>query len=310
MRLRWRRDGQRLDGRSQAAALGNLPMFSDCSGAELRVLDTLLCEARVPAGRVLAREGEPAEQMLIVVRGRARICRHGEIIGLAGPGTLVAGRELREHSNNSVTMIAETPMTVRVATARELLSLLDAVPRLDVFVWGEPVEPSSLADEVEAYLRAGADGPGQVLAALMFTDIVRSTGSLSVDSDYEWRQLVHAFHRIVARQVARYSGVVVTAFGDGALGAVLVFLQRCSVRIRDPRGTRWPRPRGPGRTARRRSRDPRLGRLRHHRAHRQSHLQHGGVVRLAIDLGRLGHPPKSRIARGGPHLVRGLQIRR
>ena len=95
--------------------------------------------------------------------------------------------------------------------------MLDAVPRLDVFVWGEPVEPSSLADEVEAYLRAGADGPGQVLAALMFTDIVRSTGSLSVDSDYEWRQLVHAFHRIVARQVARYSGVVVTVFGDGTL---------------------------------------------------------------------------------------------
>ena len=57
MRLRWRRDGQRLDGRSQAAALGNLPMFSDCSGAELRVLDTLLCEARVPAGRVLAGRG-------------------------------------------------------------------------------------------------------------------------------------------------------------------------------------------------------------------------------------------------------------
>ena len=100
--------------------------------------------------------------MLIVVRGRARICRQGDIVGLAGPGTLVAGRELREHSNNAVTMIAETPMTVRVATRGELLSLLDAVPRLDVFVWGEPVEPSSLADEVEAYLRAGADGPGEV----------------------------------------------------------------------------------------------------------------------------------------------------
>jgi hypothetical protein len=176
--------------------------------------------------------------MLIVIHGRARVCRHGEIVGLAGPGSVVSARELREHCDNSVTMIAETPMTVRAANARELVSMLYAVPALHVFVRGAAVEPPSIADEVEAYLRAGTDGPGQVLAALMFTDIVRSTGALAVDSDFEWRQLVHAFHRIVDRQVARYNGVIVTAFGDGALArfSSSYSAARCAFAIREELG--------------------------------------------------------------------------
>jgi hypothetical protein len=121
----------RRDGREQARALRNLPMFARCTSSELRLLDTLTCECEVQAGRVLVAEGRPADQMLIVVSGRARISRNGETLGIAGPGTCVCGRELRAHAPNPITMRAETSVVVRAVNARELRSLLRAMPLVE-----------------------------------------------------------------------------------------------------------------------------------------------------------------------------------
>jgi len=216
------------------AELRRIPTFSDCTGIELRLLDSLLTEVSVPAGWVLIREDRRADQLVIVMEGRARLCRNGDSLGVAIAGTCVGGHELRTRSMNAVTMIAETPMTLRVAGVREALRIFDIVPRLEES-WEWVPEPASVADEMEAFLRGRLDQPDQVYAALMFTDIVRSTGQLSAASDRAWRELHDAFHLIVARQVVRYNGMIVSTFGDGALARFTCSYSaaRCTVAIRD-----------------------------------------------------------------------------
>jgi class 3 adenylate cyclase len=121
----------RVDGRRQAMALRTLSMFAYCSQAELRLLDTLMCEMQVPAGRVLVREGHAADQMLLIISGRARVSRGGETLGTAERGACIGGRELRAETANTVTMTAETPMVVRAASGREVRSLLYALPLVE-----------------------------------------------------------------------------------------------------------------------------------------------------------------------------------
>jgi hypothetical protein len=123
----------RLDGRQQVKDLRRVPIFARCSRAELGLIDFLMCETQIPPGRVLVREGLPADQMLLVVSGRACISRGGEALGIAGPGTCVAGRELRARSANTVTMTTVTQMVVRVASAAEFRSLTHALPQVEFF---------------------------------------------------------------------------------------------------------------------------------------------------------------------------------
>jgi class 3 adenylate cyclase len=244
------------DGRQVAGALRRLPMFADCNPADLALIDTLTAETQVPAGRVLLREGHQANQMLIVVAGRARISRNGETLGTAGPGACVSGRELRAHAANTVTMTAETPMVLRAASARELASLLFSVPLLE-FVSPPAVRlpvidlsgpngghhgtssagpTGGVADEIEEFLRRDSTAASsRVLAAVMFTDIVRSTSLVSTMGDGAWHSLLDAHDSIVGHEVVRHGGAVVNFLGDGALARFECAnsAARCALAVRD-----------------------------------------------------------------------------
>ena len=229
----------RLEARKHALDLRKIPIFAGCSVAELEVVDRLTCEVRVPPGRVLMREGQRADQMLVVIDGRARVSRRGETLGTAATGSCFGGPELRVRAANRVTMTAETPMVLRAATARELGSLLQAVPLLELVAPPAihlPVtagqgrrpqpEPAGVAtgaartvvDEIEAFLRhEPVCQSDRVLAAVMFTDIVGSTLHLTTVGDGAWHTLLDAHDSIIEREVMRHGGTVVNFLGDGAL---------------------------------------------------------------------------------------------
>src|SRR5471030_2275086 len=125
------RHRSRCDGRQQVKDLGRIPIFARCHPSELRLIDILMCETHIPPGCVLVHEGLPANQMLVIASGRACISRGGEILGIANPGTCVAGPELRSRSANTLTMTALTPMVVRVASPADFRSLTRALPWVD-----------------------------------------------------------------------------------------------------------------------------------------------------------------------------------
>lgn len=91
------------------------------------------------------------------------------------------------------------------------------LPGVDHFPWLGDTEPLLVA--VEEFItgqRAGSPS-SQVLASILFTDIVSSTEMAAMLGDREWTSLLKTHDGIVASEVSRYEGREVKQTGDGSL---------------------------------------------------------------------------------------------
>ena len=81
------------------------------------------------------------------------------------------------------------------------------------------IEPDQILDEVEEFLTGVRRGPevGRVLATVLFTDIVGSTGRAVELGDRRWRSLLEQHHATVRRELQRFRGNEVDTAGDGFL---------------------------------------------------------------------------------------------
>ncbi|MDQ3571639.1 MAG: adenylate/guanylate cyclase domain-containing protein, partial [Actinomycetota bacterium] len=82
-------------------------------------------------------------------------------------------------------------------------------------------DPEAIAGEIEEFLtgaRAGA-APDRVLATVLFTDIVDSTGRAAELGDSAWRQLLERHDALVRSQLGRFRGREVKQTGDGFLAS-------------------------------------------------------------------------------------------
>ena len=157
-----RRRTASADARSRVDDLATIPMFAPCRPEQLRRIDRLMCERRVPAGQVLLREGRIADQMILIISGRAGVSQDGTTLGFAERGACFGARELRARAMVPVTVTAQTPVTVRAATARDLSSLLEAAPAVEF-----------LGDPGATRVRRSPE-----LEAVLFADVAGSTGHL------------------------------------------------------------------------------------------------------------------------------------
>jgi class 3 adenylate cyclase len=75
----------------------------------------------------------------------------------------------------------------------------------------------ALLDEVEQFLTGtrGAAVLDRMLATLLFTDIVDSTGIAAREGDAAWLDLLHAHDEVVREHLKRYRGTEVSHTGDG-----------------------------------------------------------------------------------------------
>ena len=94
------------------------------------------------------------------------------------------------------------------------------VPGRDHAVHAGDVEP--VLAELEAFLheaweeRAWEDETSErVLATVLFTDIVGSTARAAELGDAGWRELIHAHHGLIRRQLVRFRGTELDTAGDG-----------------------------------------------------------------------------------------------
>lgn len=77
-----------------------------------------------------------------------------------------------------------------------------------------------VVDEIEEFLTGQRTGGGErVLATIVFTDIVDSTGRAAAMGDRAWRSYLDLHDSIVRSELKRYSGREVNTTGDGFLGA-------------------------------------------------------------------------------------------
>ncbi len=111
--------------------LRSLWLFARCSRKELEEIAKLTTRLDVPAGKVLARQGQAGQECFVIVTGKVE-ARHGHIpVGELGPGQFFGEMSLLEREPRVATVTATEPTTVLVLTAGGFRQLVASMPSVD-----------------------------------------------------------------------------------------------------------------------------------------------------------------------------------
>ncbi len=118
-----------MDPTVTASRLTDLPLFANCDRQERRMLDRLGTRLRRPAGSVLAFDGRPARQVIVILEGVAT-ARYldGEV--QLGAGEIIGAPEVIGRRPHAATIVADTAVVVEALSIREFLTLLASVAPL------------------------------------------------------------------------------------------------------------------------------------------------------------------------------------
>jgi signal transduction histidine kinase len=127
-----RRDGEAQGPDDVIRFLRHLPLLAALDDADLERVARMARRVRVPAGRVIMREGDPADGLYVLLRGRLEVTRSdcGEEVLLAAhpPGAFVGEMALLGGSSRSATVRAVRPSELLVIDPEDFRRLLVASP--------------------------------------------------------------------------------------------------------------------------------------------------------------------------------------
>ena len=91
------------------------------------------------------------------------------------------------------------------------------LPSTDHLPWG--ADADAILDEIEEFLTGErhVPEPDRILATILFTDIVDSTGRAAAIGDHRWRDLLQNFYAIVRRELKHFRGTEIGTAGDSVL---------------------------------------------------------------------------------------------
>lgn len=116
------------------ALLKTIPMFAMCDAREVERLGMLVEEVDLPAGRVLFKQGDIAQELFIVVSGQVSVERDGTVIATSGPGEFFGEIALVAGGPRTATVTCATDCRLLVLARREFHSLMDEFPTLKMRV--------------------------------------------------------------------------------------------------------------------------------------------------------------------------------
>src|SRR4029079_12063361 len=98
-------------------------------------------------------------------------------------------------------------------------------------------DADALLAEIQSFLtgRPAERTPDRVLATVLFTDIVGSTGRAVDMGDRRWRELLDRHDAAIRRQLARFRGREIKTAGDSFVATFDGPARGTALRVRDPR---------------------------------------------------------------------------
>lgn len=106
-------------------------MFADLRKSELRRVAQVADEVDVREGTELLHEGNFAHEFMAITDGRAEVVRDGQRIAELGPGDFMGEAAALSHGQRNASIVASTPMTLMVMTARDLRAIASEMPKID-----------------------------------------------------------------------------------------------------------------------------------------------------------------------------------
>jgi CRP-like cAMP-binding protein len=110
--------------------LASIPLFSNCTKRQLQEIVKVATELVLPAGKVLARQGEVGLEMFILLDGTASVTRDGQRVATVTAGDVVGELAVISGHPRNATVVAETELQVLDLTHTGLDQLLDDIPGL------------------------------------------------------------------------------------------------------------------------------------------------------------------------------------
>jgi hypothetical protein len=110
--------------------LRRVPLFAACGGDSLGQIERLTDEVDVPDGYVLMRQGDIAQDFLLIVDGKVRIERDGETIASLGSGEFLGEIGLIDEGRRTASAVTEGPAKLLVITHQGFHSLLALSPAI------------------------------------------------------------------------------------------------------------------------------------------------------------------------------------
>jgi len=109
----------------------NVWIFERCTKKELDAIAKLATPVDLPAGKVLATQGEQGKEFFVIVSGKCEATRDGVTIGSLGSGSFFGEMSLLERLPRVATVITTEPTSVLVLTAQAFNSLVASMPSVD-----------------------------------------------------------------------------------------------------------------------------------------------------------------------------------
>ena len=110
--------------------LHRIPLFSRFDRRHLERLGMLTEEVEVDAGKVLIRQGEPGDDLMVIVSGTVDVERNGANVNTLGTGDFFGEIALIERGPRTATVTAETACRVLVINHRDFHALMDEFPEV------------------------------------------------------------------------------------------------------------------------------------------------------------------------------------
>ena len=110
--------------------LSDVPIFSSLKKKELELIARQADEIDVPAGKVLAQQGEFGDQFFVIEQGSAEVVRDGDRVGELGPGDFFGEMALLDEDRRTATVTATSSMTLIVMTRASFRAVESAMPHV------------------------------------------------------------------------------------------------------------------------------------------------------------------------------------
>jgi CRP/FNR family cyclic AMP-dependent transcriptional regulator len=97
-----------------AARLASIPLFSDLSERTRAEVARYADEVAVPAGKMLAEQGQFAYEFFVIAQGTAEVTKDGRVLAQLGPDDFFGEIGLVESERRTATVVAKSPMELIV----------------------------------------------------------------------------------------------------------------------------------------------------------------------------------------------------
>lgn len=104
--------------------LARLPLLNGASNAVIQRLGSHMTAIRVPAGRVLVKEGRRNEQFILIESGAVSVTRDGQPVAELSAGDFVGELSLLGDGVANATVTTRTPVDALVSSSVEFDALL------------------------------------------------------------------------------------------------------------------------------------------------------------------------------------------